>query len=122
MLANDFAKTIIEAWLGDPDALQAVYDRADGAADSPSLLAWASRLALRSGEDERAARYRRLAVFDVFEGGELPGTEVRVDPTGYLDAVPAGTNVEYAGQYLYRRPLPIDLLPPGLPRLVFEPH
>jgi hypothetical protein len=113
------AAPIVEAWLGDPEAQAAVYAMADGTPVYASLLSWGSRIARQAGDIERADRYQRLAVFEVTEGGELPGTEIGVDEDGYLDLVPAGTEVGYAGHYLYRRPLVLDLLPPGLPRLVF---
>jgi O-antigen ligase len=113
---------IIAAWQGDAEALATVYALADEAAENAYILSWASRLAARAGDEDQADRFQRLAVFEVIEGGELPGTEVRIDQDGYLEAVPAGTKVGFAGHYLYRRPLVPDLLPPGLPRLVFEPH
>lgn len=119
LAASQLQHSIIDAWDGDPSALQAVYEAADAATADPNLLGWAARLATRDGDDEQAQRYQRLAVFEVTEGGELPGTEIEIDQEGYLEAVPAGTKVNFAGHYLYRRPLNIDLLPPGLPRLVF---
>jgi tetratricopeptide (TPR) repeat protein len=116
---NELQADIIEAWEGDADALAAVYAVADVEAANPAVLGWAARLASRVGDDDRAQRYQRLAVFEVTEGGELPGTEIEIDEDGWLEAVPAGTEVGFAGRYLYRRPLGPDLLPPGLPRLVF---
>ena len=110
--------SIIAAWEGDEEALAEVYAIADEQTTNAYVLSWASRLAARSGDDEQADRYQRLAVFEVTEGGELPGTEVAIDEDGWLEAVPAGTKVGYAGHYLYRRPLGPDLLPPGLPRPV----
>lgn len=110
---------IIDAWEGDADALEAVYAVADVETANPYVLGWASRLANRVGDEDQASRYRSLAVYEVIEGGELPGTEIEIDEDGWLQAVPAGTEVGFAGRYLYRRPLGPDLLPPGLPRLVF---
>jgi hypothetical protein len=110
---------LVDAWTGSEAALAAVFERADDPDQSADLRSWASRLAARNGDVDAADRFQRLAVFQLTEGGELPGTEIRVDEDGYLDAIPAGTEVGYAGHYLYRRPLPPDLLPPGLPRLIF---
>ena len=119
--SGSLQESIIRAWEGDAEALADVYAAADDAIGRSSVLAWASRLATRAGDDEQADRYQRLAVFEVTEGGELPGTEIEIDEDGWLEAVPAGTEVGFAGHYLYRRPLGPDLLPPGLPRLVFAP-
>jgi tetratricopeptide (TPR) repeat protein len=112
------ATALIDAWTGDPAAVRDVYARADASPLDPTLLSWATRLADRYGDSERAERYQRLAIFIVNDGGALPGTEIRVDRDGWFRHVPAGTLTGYAGHYLYRRPLPPDLLAPGLPRLV----
>ncbi len=109
---------VVEAWQGDPEALEEIYRLADTGSGDANLLAWGTRLAARSGDDERADRYQRLALYVVTGGGRLPGTEIRVDEAGWFGAVPAGSLTGYAGHYLYRRPLVLDLLPPGLPRLV----
>jgi tetratricopeptide (TPR) repeat protein len=118
------AGLVVEAWAGDSVASDQsraqIYGLAEVSASDPEVLSWATRLATREGDHSEAARYQRLAVFEVTEGGALPGTEVRVDPDGWFRLVPAGTRVGFAGHYLYRRPLPPDLLPPGLPRLVHE--
>jgi hypothetical protein len=83
-----------------------------------AALSWASRVARRADDVEQGERFQRLAIYAVTEGGQLPGTEVGVDHDGWFDQVPAGSITGYAGHYLYRRPLPPDLIPPGLPRLV----
>jgi hypothetical protein len=116
------AAALIDAWGGDPAAMRDVYARADASPLDATLLSWATRLADRYGDSDRAERYQRLAVFLVNEGGALPGTEIRVDRDGWFRHVPAGTVTGYAGHYLYRRPLPPDLLAPGLPRLVHVPR
>jgi len=112
---------VVEAWAGDPASLAAVYEAIDAAPTDAGLLSWGARLAARSGELDRVARYQRLAVYEVTEGGELPGTEIRVARDGWMEYVPAGSLTGYAGHYLYRRPLARDLLPPGLPRIVHAP-
>lgn len=116
------AGLFIDAWAGDADSLATIYELADASPGSPTLLSGASRLAARADDTDQADRYQRLAVFLNTEGGELSGTEIRVDADGWLDTVPAGTRTSFAGQYLYRRPLSPDLLPPGLPRIIHAPR
>jgi O-antigen ligase len=109
---------VIDAWEGDPAAAEVLYARADAAFQDAQTLGWAARVADRLGDPSRASRYQRLAVYVVNEGGQLPGTEIGVDASGWLRNVPAGSSMAYAGHYLYRRPVVPDLIPPGLPRLV----
>jgi tetratricopeptide (TPR) repeat protein len=113
-----FIDLVIEAWEGDREAIEEVYALADAAPGSLQELAWAERIARRAGEAEAAERFGRLVNFASIEGGVIPGAEIRVDRTEWLRHVPAGTLTWYASQWLYRRPGSLDLIPPGLPRLV----
>jgi tetratricopeptide (TPR) repeat protein len=114
----DWTLSTIDAWQGDQAAHEEVVARADANPDT-SALAWATRLAARAGDTEAAEHYGRLLAFASPEGGTIAGQEVRVEPARWLKAVPAGTVTWYAGQWLYRRPTTADLIPPGLPRLVY---
>ena len=115
---SPFIDLVIEAWSGSAEATDELNTLADGDPRNTAVLAWAARIAARSGELERADRYQRLATFE-FEGSTIPGGEVRVERTEWLRYVPAGTLTWYAGRWLYRRPTTLDLIPPGLPRLVY---
>ena len=88
---------------------------------TPTLHGWAALIAARQGDDEAADRFRRLAVFN-WEGAELPGFGFAIGSEAGLDGlegVPAGTRSAFYGEWLYRRTMPIDLMPPGLPRPVY---
>jgi hypothetical protein len=117
-IGPDVAELVIAAWEGDAPARARLFAEADDHPTDAQLLSWAARLADRAADDARAERYQRLAVYVVTERGEAPGTEIRVDRGDDLRLMAAGTITRYAGLYLYRRPLPPDLLAPGLPRLV----
>ena len=86
-----------------------------------SLHGWASQIAERAGDEETADRFERLALFN-WEGAELPGHRFGIAPgVGFdgLEGVPAGTRTAFYGEWLYRRSMPVDLLPPGLPRPIY---
>jgi hypothetical protein len=117
--APTWAPTVVEAWLGDRQAADELYAMADADPFGETILGWASRIAARDSDQDRADRYSRLATFASFEGAGRPAQEVRVEPTAWLEDVPAGALTWYAGQWMYRRPSAFDLIPPGLPRLVF---
>jgi O-antigen ligase/tetratricopeptide (TPR) repeat protein len=107
---------IIDAWSGDADALAAVYAAADATPLDATRLSLAARLAAHIGDDEAAMKYRRL----IRLGPHYAPITV---PVGYgerdpmVDA-PLGTGTYYYGTYTYRRAMPVDLLPPGMPGLV----
>ena len=46
-------EAVVEAWLGDSDALSSVFALADESPESAYLLSWASRLAAREGAPDR---------------------------------------------------------------------
>lgn len=115
----DWTAQVIEAWQGDPAARAEVEARADADPDDARALAWATRLAARADDLDAADHYGQLLAYATIEGATVPGQEVRVEPSRWLKATPAGTVTWYAGQWLYRRPTTADLIPPGLPRLVY---
>jgi tetratricopeptide (TPR) repeat protein len=110
---------VVEAWLGNAEAAEELHALADANPSDAAVLGWAARIAARNGDPDRAERYERLATFAAFDGPSRPGTDIRIERTEWLQDVPAGALTWYAGQWLYRRPTAFDLIPPGLPRLVF---
>jgi hypothetical protein len=64
-------------------------------------------------------RYRLWAVIVAGPASGAVG-EIRVAPAG-SEAVPAGLNSTFWGQYTYRRPTPADQLVPSLPHLMLTP-
>ena len=108
---------VIDAWTGDEEALSEVRSIADARPDDLTALGWAARLSSRSGDEDGADRYRRQARF-VNDGGFV-GNEVRVEGREPQQSAVTGAHTEMYGQMLYRRPLPADLIAPGLPRLVY---
>ena len=111
------ARLVVRAWGGDADAAAELQDRALRDPQGSRLLAWAGLVAARAGEADTAARLRALAIFN-WEGGELPGYLFGRASPG-VAAVPAGTRGAYYGQWLYRRPLPVRQLAPGLQQIVY---
>ena len=110
---------VIDAWEGDRAAVEQLYARADTNPNDSTALAWAERIATRGRDLEAAERYGQLLGYATSGGGTIPGQEVRVEANRWLKATPAGTVTWYAGQWLYRRPTTMDLIPPGLPRLIY---
>ena len=83
---------------------------------NPERLAYAARVSDRAGDDEAAVRYGRLMRL----GPHYGPTTVNVgfglrDP---LRDAATGMETYFYGTYTYRRPMPLDLLVPGLPGLV----
>jgi hypothetical protein len=112
---------ILDAWAGDPEAKPVLLAAADASSRDATLHGWAALIAARDGDEEVADRFRRLAVFN-WEGAELPGRTFGIAPgTGHdgLEGIPAGTRSAFYGEWLYRRGMPIDLTPPGLPRPIY---
>jgi len=116
---SPFIDLVIDAWSGNAVAVEEIYAQADASPGDVGALSWAERIAARSGDAGLADRYGRLVTFQSTEGATIPGAEVRVEESEWLRHVPAGTLTWYAGQWLYRRPTTLDLIPPGLPRLVY---
>lgn len=112
----DFKQRFIDAWDGDADALADVYRTTETTPEDASRLALAARVAARLGDDDAAAKYRRLARLGPHYG---PATvNAGYGERDLLDDGPLGTSTYYYGTYSYRRAVPIDLLPPGLPGMV----
>jgi O-antigen ligase/tetratricopeptide (TPR) repeat protein len=114
----DFLDAVIDAWSGDPAAVEAVLAAAAGDPMDASALAWAARLSDRLGDGDAADGYRRL--IDLGVRGAWPGLGVRVGERVPKRDAALGTGTYYYGNYLYRRTTPIDLIVPGLPGLVFD--
>lgn len=112
------ARSVVAAWGGDARAMADVFAEADAHLFDASRLGWAARLAVRMGDHERAARYRRLIAIGMPDS--LEGYEVRIGRRlGSRDAG-VGSRATNYGTYMYRRDTPWDVLPPGLPGLVRE--
>ena len=112
-----FTTLLIDAWTGDAEALATVRSAADEQPRNGQLLPWAARLSARAGDEAAAARYRQLITY-VDEVGSV-ADEIRVGGTEQQDGVVTSVRTDLYGQMLYRRPLAADLMPPGLPRLVY---
>jgi tetratricopeptide (TPR) repeat protein len=109
----------IAAWFGDPADRAALDSYARDHPFDMSAVAWAGRVAGRVGAPEQVGRYRLWA--DIVAGTASGAVgEIRVALAG-SEAVPAGLNGTFWGQYTYRRPTPADQLVPSLPHLVLTP-
>jgi tetratricopeptide (TPR) repeat protein len=113
---SELLTQFVDAWSGDPDAIAEVQAAADAEPTNPERLAYAARVSDRAGDDEAAVRYGRLMRL----GPHYGPTTVNVgfglrDPS--RDAA-TGMETYFYGTYTYRRPMPLDLLVPGLPGLV----
>jgi hypothetical protein len=104
------------AWNGDAAALDEIRALAEARPTDVDLLGWVARISRRAGDDASAMRYARLASY-ADEWG-LAGSEVRIGGTALDQRAYSSANTAVYGQMLYRRMLPNDLMPPGLPRLV----
>ena len=106
----------IAAWEGDAAAYDEIGAMTDAEPTDVDRLSPASRLADHLGEIEDARRYRRLTRLGPHYG-EL-AFSVGYDLRDPLADEAVGTGTHYYGTYTYRRDVPVDLLPPGLPGLV----
>jgi hypothetical protein len=115
------ATLVIDAWGHDPEAVRRLLEAAGASTRDSTLHGWAAIIAEREGDEDAVDRFQRLAAFN-WEGAELPGHTFVIAPDDGmrgLEGIPAGTRSAFYGEWLYRRQMPIDLTPPGLPRPVY---
>jgi O-antigen ligase len=112
------AGLVVEAWLGDDQAVVDVQEYALADPLDTLGLAWAARVSARAGDAPAAARFRRLIRF-VSVSGSPGGYEIRAGSRGHVSDASAGSLAPFYGHYTYRRPTPWDLISPGIPRLIF---
>jgi O-antigen ligase len=110
------ALSVVEAWAGDREAVEAVLADADANVLDARKLAWAARLSARLGETDRVARYNRLLEIGIPDATK--GYEVRIGRRGSPRDAAVGNRATNYGTYMYRRPTPLDPIVPGLPGLV----
>jgi tetratricopeptide (TPR) repeat protein len=108
-----FKLHVIDAWDGDAEALAAVYASTDSTPADPNRLGLAARVAAHDGDVDAVERYLRLSRLGPHYGPS--GVNAAFGARDPLADGPLGTSTYYYGTYTYRRALPIDLLPPGLP-------
>lgn len=106
----------IAAWDGDATAYEDIRAVVEADPTNVARLSPAARLADHLNEIEDARRYRRLIRLGPHYG-EL-SVSVGYDRRDPLADEAVGTGTHYYGTYTYRRAMPVDLLPPGLPGLV----
>ena len=112
----DLKSDVIDAWNGDADALAAVYAAAEATPENATRLSLAARVAAQVGDEESAAKYRRLIRLGPFYGPiTVNAAYGERDP---LADAAMGTSTYYYGTYTYRRAMPLDPLPPGLPGII----
>jgi hypothetical protein len=109
-------RAYVAAWEGDEAAYEAVKATVDGEPTDVTRLSPAARLADHLGRIEDARRFRRLIRLGPHYG-EM-AVSVGYDHRHPLEDEAVGTATHYYGAYTYRRDVPLDLLPAGLPGLV----
>jgi O-antigen ligase len=113
------AASIIDAWAGDASATATLLDACGREPLRLDRLTWCARLADRKGDQGEASRFRTLA--EVISPGSSLGTfDLRVTASDEARDVAVHPTAYWWAIYTYRRPIPDDVLVPGLVHLVPE--
>jgi tetratricopeptide (TPR) repeat protein len=114
-----FATAFIRAWEGAADIQADFRLAADASPLDVTAVGAAGRLANHAGDTAEADRYARWADIVYPESsGRVRELRVALPPATADDR--AGNGATFHGHFVYRRPLPWNLLVPWLPRLAWE--
>jgi tetratricopeptide (TPR) repeat protein len=111
------ADLIGKSWAGDASAVTSVRDYALARPRDERALGWAARVSAHAGDGAWADKLRALARVAMDAPVDALGFETRVVQVASSEVLTGSLGRTFGG-VVYRRPTPIDLLPPGVPRLI----